>query len=203
MRRGTKIAAVVVVAGLVAALASIVAVSRLGTWPDPTHPATTLGDVEATVARHLPVPEVTDAELVQRLTKANIILFDVREADEFAQSHIAGARRIDPAMSADEFRRTYGPDLKGRSVVFYCAVGVRSGQMLSRVQAVLDAHQATAGFNLRGGIFRWHASGRPLTASPVSADGAPRSVHPYDARWGQLLERTLQPPVGQSRGNLK
>ncbi len=94
-------------------------------------------------------------------------------------------------MTASEFEAAYGSEIKGRSVVFYCAVGVRSGRMLARVQSVLEGNGASAGYNLRGGIFRWRASGRTLVAENT-ADGA-RSVHPYDASWGQLLDRTLKP----------
>ena len=77
-------------------------------------------------------------------------------------------------------------------MVFYCAVGVRSGLMLARVQPVLASKGAQAAYNLRGGIFRWHAAGRSLVADGTGI--APTTVHPYDAAWGKLLDRTLASP---------
>jgi rhodanese-related sulfurtransferase len=161
---------------------------------DPANPRVTLADIEATVLRKYPVPEVTDKSLSELLGRADTLVFDVREPDEFAQSHLTGAQRIDPEMSAADFQATFGPQLEGRTVVFYCAVGVRSGRMLARVQPVLASQGAQAAFNLRGGIFRWHASGRPLVADG-SAGSVPRTVHPYDAAWGALLDRTSPSPA--------
>lgn len=154
---------------------------------DPANPSVGLADVEATVSRRYKVPEMSSAVLAGRLSAPDVVLFDVREADEFAQSHIAGAQRVDPGMTAQAFLARYGRDLKGKVVVFYCAVGVRSGIMLDRVQAVLPGVGATAAYNLRGGIFRWHATGQ----SVQSQAGVAASVHPYDADWKQLLDRTL------------
>jgi rhodanese-related sulfurtransferase len=167
-------------------------------WPDPTNPNVTLHDVEVSVARRLPLPELTEAELAARLALGNVVLFDVREADEFTQSHLVGARRIDPNLSVEAFRERFGAELKGRSVVFYCAVGVRSGNMLARLQPVLAASAAAEAYNLRGGIFRWRAAGRPLMAASMSQPSGTATVHHYDASWAQLLERTLQSKPIQS-----
>jgi rhodanese-related sulfurtransferase len=155
---------------------------------DPTDPRVSLADIETKVARRFSVPELTDSALVTALAQPGTVLFDVREAEEYDQSHLQNAKRIDPDMSAEAFLATYGPELKGKSVVFYCAVGVRSGLMLARIADRLATTEATAAYNLRGGIFRWHASGRPLVAVP----GQAATVHPYDQSWGQLLDRTLQ-----------
>lgn len=154
---------------------------------DPTNPRTGLSDIEATVARRYMVPEMSSAVLAGRLSAPDIVVFDVREAEEFAQSHIAGAQRVDPGMSGPAFLARYGRDLKGKVAVFYCAVGVRSGVMLERVQAALPGVGASAAYNLRGGIFRWHATGLPVQ----SEAGEALSVHPYDQDWKLLLDRTL------------
>jgi rhodanese-related sulfurtransferase len=190
--------AVVLLAGMIGGTIARGAYRSYAGWPDPTNPNVTLDDVEATVARRLPVPELTDGELVAKLALGNVVVFDVREADEFAKSHLAGAHRIDPDMSAEAFRERFGAELKGRSVVFYCAVGVRSGYMLARVQPVLAASHAVEAHNLRGGIFRWRTAGRPLIAETMSRPSADAPVHPYDARWGLLLDRTLKSRPSQS-----
>ncbi len=174
------------------AIAGAVWVASVARTFDPTNPNVTLADIEATVTSSYPLAELTDARLADRLGRDDTLVFDVREPDEFAQSHLNGARRIDPEMTASAFQAAYGQELKGRTVVFYCAVGVRSGRMLARVKSVLDVGGVRDAYNLRGGIFRWHASGRALVAEHA-AGGLPRTVHPYDASWGQLLDRTVQP----------
>jgi rhodanese-related sulfurtransferase len=198
-----KMLALGVAAALVTSLiGGLVAASVYRTyagWPDPANPNVTLHDVEVSVARRLPLPELTEAELTARLALGNVVLFDVREADEFSQSHLVGARRIDPNLSAEAFRERFGAELKGRSVVFYCAVGVRSGNMLARLQPVLAASDAAEAFNLRGGIFRWRAAGRPLMAASMSQPSGTATVHHYDASWALLLERTLQSKPAQSK----
>lgn len=160
---------------------------------DPANPKVTLSDIEATVSRRYKVPEMSVGVLAERMSAPDIVLFDVREPDEFALSHIAGAQRIDPDMSGPAFLARYGRDLQGKVAVFYCAVGVRSGIMVDRVQAGLPVYGAASAYNLRGGIFRWFAAGQPVR----SEAGEVVSVHPYDGSWKQLLDRTL---AARSRG---
>jgi len=153
---------------------------------DPTNPRVTLADIEQVVAAKFPVPEITAPELTAALADPGTVVFDVREADEHAQSHIPGARRVSPGLSGDAFLKTYGAEIVGKRVVVYCSVGVRSGILAQRIAAANN--EASTVVNLRGGIFRWHATGGRL-AAPQST--APVEVHPYDANWGQLLSRTL------------
>jgi rhodanese-related sulfurtransferase len=167
--------------GLFLVAAAATAAIALGVWSrapldglDPRDPRVTLSDVEATVARRFKLPEIDHDALKARLGASTTVLFDVREPDEFAQSHLPGARRIDPAMSADD-------------VIFYCAVGVRSGTMLERAAPALLANGVTSARHLRGGIFRWHASHGPLT----SDGGDARKVHHFDEHWRKLLDRSV------------
>jgi rhodanese-related sulfurtransferase len=156
-------------------------------WPDPADPDTTLAQVEAAVSRNIPVPEMSSPTLREAIAGADTVMFDVREPEEFEQSHIAGASRIDPGLSTEAFAARFGNDIRGKTVIFYCAVGVRSGTMLKRVTSVLANSGAKAGYNLRGGIFRWYANGGPV----VSDAGPAQSVHNYDNAWGKLLARTV------------
>jgi rhodanese-related sulfurtransferase len=116
------------------------------------------------------------------------IVFDVREESEFAVSHLPGAIRLDPGMSAEAFRARYGDALKGKSVVFYCSVGKRSSLLAERVKTVAETSGAVAIHNLDGGLFRWHNEGRSLS----SARGETRVIHPYDTFWGRYLRRQDQ-----------
>lgn len=188
MSRSAKVRWFILVGAAALALALAVGFGAGVVGLDPTDPRVSLADIETKVARRFSVPELTDSALVTAMAQPGTVLFDVRDAEEYDLSHLQGTTRIDPGMSADAFLATYGGELKGKSVVFYCAVGVRSGLMLARVADKLAATGATAGYNLRGGIFRWHASGRPLVADR----GPVATVHHYDQAWGQLLDRTLQ-----------
>jgi rhodanese-related sulfurtransferase len=154
---------------------------------DPADPQVTLADVERTVAMRYPTAEVTAVGLSAILGRSDTVVFDVREPAEHAQSHIPGARRIDPGMTAAAFMAAHGREIDGKHVVFYCAVGVRSGMMAKRVEAAALGAGAAEIANLRGGIFRWHAVGGQL----VHAAGSATSVHPYDAAWGKVLDRVL------------
>ncbi len=78
-----------------------------------------------------------------------------------------------------------GTDLKGRSVIVYCSVGVRSTQLAERVYDGLKARGASRIANLSEGVFGWHNAKRPL----VRDTQASAFVHPYDALWGQFLRR--------------
>jgi rhodanese-related sulfurtransferase len=111
------------------------------------------------------------------------LLLDAREPEEYAVSHLPGARRVAPDASPDALAAALSGELD-RSVVVYCSVGYRSARIADRLEA--------AGFrdvrNLTGSIFQWANEGRP-----VVRDGEPvREVHPYDAVWGRLLDRDLR-----------
>lgn len=113
-----------------------------------------------------------------------VLLIDVREEDEFAVSHLEGALRIDPKASASEVAAIIG-DAKGKDVIFYCSVGVRSSQLADRAKDSLQQLGAGDIYNLRGGIFAWHNDERPL----ISDTGDTQMVHAYNGVWGKLVTR--------------
>jgi rhodanese-related sulfurtransferase len=162
---------------------------------NPTDPSVTLADVETKVSKAIPAPETSVSQLAVTMSGPDTVLFDVRTPEEFAQSHLAGAILIDPEMSANDFAAKYGAALKGKTAIFYCAVGVRSGLMVQRVTPAIAPYNPHAVFNLRGGAFRWLTDNHPL----VNQSGPIQSVHPYDAAWGQLLNRTLA--AGRAKSN--
>ncbi len=114
-----------------------------------------------------------------------VVLFDVREAGEFAVSHLPGAVRVDPAIRSSAFLKSHGHLVAGKKVVFYCSVGVRSTRLAASVKTELLARGANSVSNLRGGIFAWHNDGRDLVNDHESTD----YVHPYDESWGRLVKR--------------
>lgn len=136
----------------------------------------------------LSIPEVAHISGAQFAASdpASMIVFDTREQDEFAVSHLAGAIRIAPDMPKEEFLAKFGHLAKGKRIVFYCSVGARSTQYAATVQDGLEAQGAATIVNLERGLFGWHNEGRPLVNQRGEATEA---IHPYDDYWGQLIER--------------
>lgn len=132
------------------------------------------------------VAQLSTQALAAQVTRgANILLLDVREADEYAVSRIEGAQRVDPGIWRWRFMDRFGDKVRGKTVVFYCAVGMRSSRLAEGVQAALKAQGANAVYNLDGGVFAWHNETRGL----VNAKGATDFVHPFDKYWGRLVKR--------------
>jgi rhodanese-related sulfurtransferase len=104
------------------------------------------------------------------------VLLDVRTEAEWNVSHLAGARRVDPAAPIEQVTAGLA---KETPIVTYCAVGYRSGPLATRLRE--------AGFtrvrSLEGSIFQWANEHRPL----VSGDKPVATVHPYSSLWGRLL----------------
>jgi rhodanese-related sulfurtransferase len=125
-----------------------------------------------------------DLEILLQL-RTDIVLFDVRELDEFAVSRLDGATRIEPDIGTVAFIERYSAALKNKVVIFYCSVGVRSSALAHLVQDALLEAGAGAVYNLEGGIFNWHNEFRALAGD----NGATAFVHPYSDYWGQLLTR--------------
>ncbi len=119
------------------------------------------------------------AEEFEDIDSDNIVLFDVREPDEYEVSHIGGAIQIQPNIDVDEFDEDYGELLDGKTVVFYCSVGRRSSDLLARLDPLLKSSGAQASANLKGGIFNWVNQNKKLVGD---------KVHPYNAYWGRLVE---------------
>ena len=142
--------------------------------------------VENDVARRWPnILHIPADQLVEAMKEDKVVLFDVREEQEYQVSHIRGALRINPAIAREEFLERHGGAIRGMMVVFYCAVGQRSSRLANRVADGLKARGATGVYNLRGGIFAWHDGAHPL----VDGAGPTEHVHPYSQAWGRFLTR--------------
>jgi rhodanese-related sulfurtransferase len=129
------------------------------------------------------VAQISTLELAGRMvasSEANPLLIDVRTHEEYEVSHLPGAIwAATPSQIASAIREVSDR----RAVVFYCSVGVRS----SRAAAELVRSGRANVFNLQGSIFKWANEGRPLIAN----DRAVHVVHPYNERWGVLLNPQL------------
>jgi rhodanese-related sulfurtransferase len=97
--------------------------------------------------------DLTPDEVADGLKAGDILLVDVREPNETAVERIPGAV-LAPLSTFDPDDL---PDPAGRTVVFTCAVGMRS------IKAVEVAQEAGRPFNahLAGGLKAWKAAGLP------------------------------------------
>ena len=97
--------------------------------------------------------EVTASELQALLAAGSVTLVDVREPNEFAAEHIAGAVNV-PLWAFEPGALAASA---GKTVVLQCAGGKRSGMALDKcasAEAAVDTH-------LGGGLAAWKAAGLP------------------------------------------
>ena len=120
-----------------------------------------------------------------QLNSNEVVIFDVREPEEFLVSHIAGAIQVAPNIEPSAFIDEYGGLLKGKSVVFYCSVGRRSSKLTNKLGDTLSQYGASSSQNLIGCIFSWVNQGRELISSGQLVT---TKVHPYNEFWGRLVD---------------
>lgn len=152
-----------------------------------------LAAVEAKIAAQFPSLSHLEPDAYVALAASGqpVIIFDVREEEEFAVSHLAGALRVAPNSDPAAFAASIAAEAKDKTVVFYCSVGMRSSRLASQAAPLLVKAGAASVHNLRGGIFRWSNEGRPLEMGAATASGKASNsgitVHPYNASWGKLI----------------
>ncbi|MDT8398566.1 MAG: rhodanese-like domain-containing protein [Pseudomonadales bacterium] len=148
-----------------------------------------LSRIEASLAQGSEIMHIPTAAFAEKLAASDSgpVLFDVRNPDEFAVSHLPGAIRIDPETAGTAFLEQYGGLLETDEVIFYCSTGRRSTALAEEVAQTIRERDLSlpSPANLQGGIFRWHNEGRML----VDAHGATEAIHPYNWIWKNLLSR--------------
>ncbi len=100
-------------------------------------------------------PSVGTLEATMLMNKKDSLVLDVRDAGEFAQGHILGARSIPLDELANRLKEI--ERFKDKPVVVSCAVGNRAGSAAK----VLREHGFTNVVNLTGGIAAWRQAGLP------------------------------------------
>jgi len=89
--------------------------------------------------------------LKRRLDEGSIALIDIREPDEYAREHIAGARLVPlSSLEQHDFARQ-----RDAALVFQCKTGNRTAANATRLQAV----SCRESFALAGGLDAWKAAG--------------------------------------------
>ncbi len=107
------------------------------------------------------VTDIAPADAARRAAAGEVLLIDVREADEWAAGHAADATHtplgaLEPASVP-----------RDRPVVATCRSGGRSGKAAQALAAA--GHEVS---NLVGGMNAWASNGLPV----VQADGTPGQV---------------------------
>lgn len=130
------------------------------------------------------VRQMSTTELAA-IAPASVLLIDTRTAEEFGVSHLRGAARAETLEAVRALVTTAKPDQR---VVLYCSVGYRSAKLADALQR---AGQSNV-WNLEGSIFAWVNEGRAVVRNGAEV----REVHPYNNRWGALLEKKFWPAGG-------
>jgi len=94
---------------------------------------------------------LSPAEASARLKAGTAHLVDIREPDEVAREHIAGAARA-PLSTFEAADLTIAPD---RDVIFMCRTGGRTGANCDRLAARVQGEA----YVLEGGLDGWKAAG--------------------------------------------
>ena len=98
------------------------------------------------------------------MTNPNVVVLDVRTADEFKDGHLVGALNIDQAQS-DFIQKVKEALPTDRTIAVYCRSGRRSANAAGRLAA--EGHKAV---NLKGGILAWKEAKMPVTTDTYEVD---------------------------------
>ncbi len=112
-----------------------------------------------------------------RKNKSEYIILDAREKSEYVISHIQNAIHI--GYDNFDLKSTMSQINKNKTIVVYCSVGYRSGEIADKLIAQgLDVK------NLFGGIFDWKNKGFSVyNPSGQETD----KVHTYNKSWSKWL----------------
>jgi rhodanese-related sulfurtransferase len=112
------------------------------------------------------------------------LVLDARTAPEYQVSHLKDAVLMDPRRPS---LRPLTGRAKGDPIIVYSSVGYRSARLAHWLAA--QGYSNVKG--LSGSIFQWANEDRP-----VFREGRPTTeVHPYDRRWGLLLDSRYRAAV--------
>ncbi|GIW29733.1 MAG: transferase [Meiothermus sp.] len=124
----------------------------------------------------VPYKDITPQQ-AQELLEEKVLFVDVREAEEFANSRIPGAKLV----PLSEFAGRAAELPEDEPVVLYCRSGGRSAQ----AAAWLAAKGYARVLNLDGGILAWYRAGLPLDTVPVEVtyrETAFTELTPHEAK---------------------
>lgn len=100
----------------------------------------------------------TPHEVHEMLKDAGVILIDVREAEEFANAHIAGAFSLPLSGLYETFDQLHIAE--GDKIILHCFKGPRVDQAYDILTQKFNCPQEI--YNMTGGIAAWAAEKLPL-----------------------------------------
>lgn len=103
------------------------------------------------------IGQLNPADAVRLMNKDEVVVLDVREANEYGDGHINGAKHI--PMSTLKNRLSELEKFKSRQVLTYC----RSGSRSNHACKVLKKQGFENVYNLSGGVMNWSSANLPLT----------------------------------------
>jgi len=123
------------------------------------------------------IPYISVHEL--RMPKTNALLFDAREEEEFAVSHITNAILVGyNNFNMQELKNKY-PD-KNQQIIVYCSLGIRSETVAKKLKKAGYNNV----FNLYGGIFEW--KNNYYTVFNID-NNETENVHTFSKTWSKYL----------------
>jgi rhodanese-related sulfurtransferase len=105
------------------------------------------------------IPTVAVDTLPDDVHSAEFVVLDVREDDEWAAGHIAGAVHVPMNTVPQQLQFDPGPLTPDAQIVVVCKVGGRSAQVTAWL-----CHHGYDARNLDGGMLAWAAAHRPMQA---------------------------------------
>jgi hydroxyacylglutathione hydrolase len=99
-------------------------------------------------------PQITSAELAERMEQGTVAVLDVRGAAEWEAGHLPGVENVPVGYLTDHLEEIP----RDRPLVVHCQAGARSAIAAS----VLQANGFRNVVNLAGGYADWEAGGHPV-----------------------------------------
>lgn len=112
---------------------------------------------------------ISPAHARDMLASGRAVLVDIREADEFARAHIAGALSK-PLSDWESAHLTFNPHT---DVIFTCRSGMHTATACDRLAARVHGHALV----LDGGLDGWSRAGLPVVTNAKAPLEIMRQVH--------------------------
>lgn len=100
------------------------------------------------------LPNLSPRDAHARIESGRAILVDIREPDEFARSHVPGARSLPLSRLGAEPM----PGAPGQEVIFTCRSGMRTAGACDRLGGLVPE----GAYILEGGLDAWAKAGFPV-----------------------------------------
>ena len=120
--------------------------------------------------------KLSPQQVRERIDTGLAVLVDIREADEFARSHVKGAQS-QPLSTWEKAHLSIDPDA---DVIFTCRSGMRTAGACDRLAARVNGDA----FVLDGGLDAWAKAGLPVE---TNADAPMEIMHQVQIAAGSLV----------------